>query len=77
MKQVTLYTSPTCVFCPAVKKLLDKHDVPYKEVDITTSDEALEEMKRTSGQMSVPVTVIGEEVIVGYNKKKIKQALDL
>ena len=76
MKKVTLYTSPTCVFCPALKQLLDKRQVEYEEIDIYQDDEAVEDMKRISGQMSVPVTLIDDEVIVGFNKKKLIEALE-
>lgn len=75
MKKITLYTTPTCVFCPAIKKLLEAELVDYQEVDVSESKQALEEMKQASGQMGVPVTVIGNEVIVGFNKKKLKKAL--
>lgn len=76
MKKIILYTSPTCAFCPAVKKLLNKSNVTYEEIDITQNQQAIEEMKQVSGQMSVPVTVIDGTVIVGYNKKKLNQALE-
>lgn len=75
MKNITLYTTPTCVFCPAIKKLLETEQVDYQEVDVSESEQALEEMKIASGQMGVPVTVVGDEVIVGFNKKKLKKAL--
>lgn len=75
MKKITLYTTPTCVFCPAIKKLLEAEQVDYQEVDVSESEQALEDMKQASGQMGVPVTVIGDEVIVGFNKKKLKKAL--
>lgn len=76
MKKITLYTTPTCVFCPAIKKLLQAEQVDYQEVDVSESEQALEEMKQASGQMGVPVTVIGDEVVVGFNKKKLKKALN-
>ncbi len=76
MKKITLYTTPTCVFCPAIKKLLQAEQVDYQEVDVSESEQALEEMKQASGQIGVPVTVIGDEVVVGFNKKKLKKALN-
>lgn len=75
MKKITLYTTPTCVFCPAIKKLLDTENVTYQEIDVSENTEALEHMKKISGQMGVPVTVIDAEVIIGFNKKKIKKSL--
>lgn len=76
MKKITMYTTPTCVFCPAIKQFLSKNNIPYTEIDVSKDEAALEEMKNISGQMSVPVTVIGDEVITGYDKKKLQKALD-
>ncbi len=75
MKKITLYTTPTCVFCPAIKKLLDGEQVEYDEIDVSESAQALERMKQVSGQMGVPVTVIDDTVVVGFDKKKLKKAL--
>jgi len=63
------------VFCPAIKKLLDKAEVAYTEIDVSQDADALEEMKKVSGQMGVPVTVIDDTVVVGYDKKKLQRAL--
>ncbi len=73
--KIKVYTTPTCAFCPAVKKFLDEKGVSYEEIDITENPEAAEEMKEKTGQMGVPVTVIGEEVVVGYNKNKLEKLL--
>lgn len=75
MKKITLYTTPTCVFCPAIKKLLEGEEAEYEEIDVSESKQALEEMKQASGQMGVPVTVIDGTVVVGFDKKKLKKAL--
>lgn len=75
MKTVTLYTTPTCAFCPAIKKLLDKADVDYTELDVSQDEKYLDEMKQISGQMGVPVTVVDDTVIIGYDKKKLLKAL--
>jgi glutaredoxin 3 len=76
MKKITIYSTPTCVFCPAVKKFLNDRNLTYEEIDVSKDPEALEEMKQKTGQMGVPVTVIGEEVVIGYDKKKLQKALD-
>lgn len=76
MKQITMYSTPTCVFCPAIKQFFKKHDIAFTEIDVSQDEAALEEMKEVSGQLSVPVTVIGDAVIVGYDKKKLQKALE-
>lgn len=76
-KQVKVYTTPTCPYCVTLKRFLEQKDVEFEEVDVSEDEDALEEMKEKSGQTGVPVVEIGEEVIVGFEKKKIKQLLDL
>jgi len=74
-ENVLIYTTPTCVFCKAVKEYLTEHNVEYKEVDVAADAAAAEEMISKSGQMGVPVTMIDDQIIVGFNKPKFDQIL--
>ncbi len=80
--QIKLYALSTCPYCRMTRKYLDANDVDYEliEVDLLEGDEreeAIAEVQRVSGGKSFPVVVIGEEAIVGFNKKRIKQLLNL
>lgn len=80
---VTIYSTPTCPWCKKTKSLLDEHDVPYTDIDVSMDDEQAEIMIRKSGQRGVPVIVIKkdrdseEEILVGYDEKELKKMLDL
>ena len=76
-KKVNLFTTPTCPYCVTLKKFLEQNDVEFEDIDVSEDEEALDEMKEKSGQTGVPVVEIGDEVIVGFEKQKIKQLLDL
>ena len=76
-QKVVVYSSPDCVYCYSVKGYLDDKGIEYEEINIYDDTEAYDEMKEFSGQDSVPVTVVGEEVIVGWDKDKLKEALEL
>jgi glutaredoxin len=54
---VTLYTSPGCADCAAVRRWLEEHDVPYSERDVTQPGVA-DEAKRRYGVRSAPITVV-------------------
>lgn len=55
---------------------LDKQGVAYEEVDVEADPAANEEMlRRTKGQFVVPVTAIGEDTVVGFDRPGIKAAL--
>jgi glutaredoxin len=62
---VTLYTTPGCSACAAVKRYLTARGVPFEEKDVTLDPAWLGEMKRISGVRIAPVTVVGQQAIYG------------
>lgn len=78
---VTIYTTKSCGYCKATKALLTDHNVSFHEIDVGTDREKAREMIELSGQMGVPVIVIGNkddtETIVGFNKEALASALHL
>ena len=76
-KQVKIYSTPTCPFCIRAKQFLKDNNVAFEDVDVSVNQAAAEEMIRKSGQMGVPLLDIDGELIVGFDKEKIKQTLGL
>ncbi len=79
---VKVFALSTCPYCRMTRKYLDENEVDYDvaEVDQLAGQEredAIAEVKNISGGTSFPVIVIDEEVIVGFNKKRMKELLDL
>lgn len=74
---VTVYSTPTCPFCKQVKKYLDAHQVAYTDFDVSSDQEKAEEMIKVSGQMGVPVIVIDQEILVGFDKEKLQELLNV
>lgn len=62
---VTVYTTPGCAACAAVKRYLTQKGVPFTERDVTTDPQALADMQRASGVRIAPVTVIGSQAFYG------------
>ena len=77
MKNVVIYSTPTCHFCHAAKEFFKANNVTYTEYDVATNLEKRKEMVDKSGQMGVPVIIIDEELTVGFDKPKIAKALGL
>lgn len=75
MKNITVYTSSTCPYCTLAKEYLDDKGVEYTEKNVQEDQEARKELMN-SGHMGVPVVVIDDEEIVGFDKEKIDLALD-
>ena len=72
---VTVYTTPTCPYCHHVKDFLTGLGVKLSEHDVSVDRAAADEMVRKSGQMGVPVTMIGDEVVVGFDRARLEQLL--
>jgi glutaredoxin 3 len=68
MKSVTIYTGPLCNFCEAAKRLLARNNAEYKEINIATTDGAMDEMiKKANGRRTVPQIFFDEQHIGGYD----------
>jgi len=81
-RDVQVFTISTCGWCKKVKNLLNSLDVEYEYVDIDQVEgeekkEIREELKEYNSKMSCPTLVIdeGEEIIIGFKKDKIREAL--
>ncbi len=75
--KVKVYSTPTCPFCSRVKESLKQNNVDFEEIDVSSSQEKAQEMVNVSGQMGVPVVQIEDEIVVGFDKDKIKSLLGL
>jgi glutaredoxin 3 len=60
-----------------VKDYLDEKGVEYTDHNVAEDVEKRQEMMDKSGQMGVPVIFIGEEMIIGFDKPKLNQLLDI
>ena len=76
-KSVVIYSTPTCPFCVRAKQYLKDNKIQFEDIDVSENHEKAQEMIKKSGQMGVPVLEIGEEIIIGFDKDKIKEALDI
>jgi glutaredoxin 3 len=77
MPSVVVFTTPTCSWCRVVKQHLKKHNIRFKEIDITKDEGAARDVVRRTGQQGVPVTLIGSRPIVGFNKAEINRLLNI
>jgi alkyl hydroperoxide reductase subunit F len=73
MRKVTVYSTPNCQYCRMAKAFLDKHGVPYENIDVGSDSRAAEKMIELSGQRGVPVIVVGDEVIVGFDSQRLNE----
>jgi glutaredoxin 3 len=76
-KNVKVYSTPTCPWCIQAKQFLKENNISYEDLDVSSNQKAAEEMVKVSGQMGVPVLDIEGEIIVGFDRERIREALGL
>lgn len=59
------------------KEFLSRHGVPYVEYNVADDLKARARMVELSGRLAVPVIVVGEEVMVGFDARRLKALLNL
>ena len=82
MKNVIVYMGPRCNFCDAAKRLLNRNNIPYKEIDISIEDGKREEMlAKSNGRRTIPQIFFNEYHVGGYTElrelEKKGELLDL
>ena len=77
MAKVRVFTTSFCPYCVALKEFLKEHNIEFEEVDVSENEEAQKEMIEKSGQMGVPVVEIDGEIVVGFDKERISQLLNI
>jgi glutaredoxin-like YruB-family protein len=74
---VTMYSTPTCTYCHSLKAYYRKHNIKFREIDVSKDQKAAQDMVNRSGQQGVPQSLIGGQVVVGFDTTKINQLLGI
>ena len=77
MKKVTIYSTPTCHFCILAKDYFQANNIPFEAFDVAGDINKRREMVEKSGQLGVPVIVIDNDVIVGFDKPRLAELLEI
>ncbi len=64
--QITVYSAPWCPDCREAKRFLDRHHLPYTDVDIETTPGAADEVVKHTGKRAIPQFVIDGEWVQPY-----------
>lgn len=74
---VRVFSTPACPYCVALKNYLKGKNIEFEDINVAENLEAQKEMIEKSGQYSVPVIEINNEIVVGFNQELIKQLLKI
>ncbi len=75
MHTITIYSTPSCVYCKLAKDFFKKHGFQYTEKDVQSDLSAREEMIHKSGQLGVPVIDIDGTLLVGFDARRLSELL--
>ena len=69
MKKIIMYTGPMCNFCDAAKRLLNRNNATFTEVNIASKEGLMEEMiQKANGKRTIPQIFIDDKHIGGYQE---------
>jgi glutaredoxin-like YruB-family protein len=77
MANVKIYSTPSCPYCKTAKAYFTENNIPFEEIDVAANQFAAQEMISKSGQLGVPVIDIDGQIVVGFDRPKIAQLLNL
>ena len=77
MKNVKVYSTPSCPYCIKAKQFLKDNNVDFEDIDVSANQDKVQEMVQKSDQMGVPVIDIDGEIITGFDRDRISKALGL
>ena len=69
MKNVTIYMGPMCTFCDAAKRLLNRNNISYKEINIAIEEDKMNEMlSKSNGKRTIPQIFFNDHHVGGYEE---------
>ena len=74
-KKVVIYSTPTCPFCKRAKDYLAQKGISYTDINVAVDREKAKEMIQKSGQMGVPVIIVDDEIVAGFNQARLDELL--
>ena len=72
---VTVYSSPTCVYCHMATEYLKSKKVEFSEIDISKDMNAAQWVYDRVGQLATPAIDINGTIILGFDREGIDMAL--
>lgn len=69
MPRIEIYTTPTCPFCIAAKRLLSQKNVTFEETDVSKNPDLRQAMiQRANGRRTVPQIFIDGKHVGGSDE---------
>ena len=60
-----------------MKEFLSDHEIAFTDRNVAEDPAALEALRSTTGEQATPVVVIGDDVVVGFDRGRLQRLLHL
>ena len=77
MPKVRVFSTPFCPYCVTLKEFLKANKIEFDEFDVAQDEKARDDMIAKSKQMGVPVVEIDDQMIIGFDRQKISELLNI
>jgi len=77
MPEIIIYSSQDCPQCALAKNFLKNNNINYKEFDVVMDEIAAAEVIAKTGQRSLPVIIVNDRIIVGFDEERLKEVLKI
>lgn len=74
-RPLVLFTVPQCDSCDVVRWFLSQRELPFEEVDVRSDIENQQRLRDATGEYRVPVLMVGEEPLFGYDREELTAEL--
>jgi glutaredoxin len=71
---IVMYALPDCGYCAKARQWLGERELVYRELDI--NDPLIATQWRSRGGQGVPLTIIGDQIVQGFDPQRLQTALD-
>lgn len=77
-KSIIIFSTPSCPACNNAKKYFRENKIRFKDIDVSKDESALKDMmRRTNDNNGVPVILINNRPVIGFNKSEINRILNI
>lgn len=72
---ITVFTTTTCAYCKMVKQYLTLKGKEFTTVNLDENPEKRQELFEKTGAMTVPITQVDDQFVIGWNRQKFAEVL--
>ena len=73
--EIKVYVKTGCPWCLGVTELLKRHDIQFKEINVTENQKAFDEMMQKTGQSKAPVVEVDGHLLIDTDAGEVERYL--